>query len=70
MTVTRIVTLGGAVHVIVRTSETRRKHEGPKSDSYMDGSFEASKTTTVTRMATSSCPTPVSVVIEYRKINK
>ena len=38
------------------------KARGAKSDdSYKDGSFEASKTTTVTRIATSRGPIPVTV---------
>ena len=57
MTVVRIVTLGGPIPVTVGTFETRGKHEKAKSnDSYKDGSFEASKSTTVARIATSRGP--------------
>ena len=51
MTVTRIVTLGGPIHV------RDEKHEEPKVTTVTrDGSFEASKTMTVTRIGTPGAP--------------
>ena len=59
MTVAEIVPLGGPIPVAAGTFETRGKHEEPKVK--LHGSFEASKTTTVTRIATSRSPIPVTV---------
>ena len=60
MTVTRIVTLGGPIHATVGTFETRRKHEEPKVTTGQGWQLEASKTTTVRRIA-SSGPHPCTV---------
>ena len=46
----------------VDTFEVREDHRGRnRDDSYSDGGFEAPKTTTVTRMATTRGPIPVTV---------
>ena len=57
MTITRFATPGGPIPVTVGTFETRRKARGAKSENnHKDGSFEAPKTTTATRIAAWGAP--------------
>ena len=63
MTVASIAMSTTLLPVTVDTFEMRRRHiYGSKSDdSYEEGSFQESKTMTVTRMATPRGPIPVTV---------